>query len=114
VQAKATVGRDPQSTVGRDPRCPRPAMPVRLAKRLAQETLDDFETIGRADPFLNVPDDPDHSDGGLIACKRTVPGHLDGKTAVTFSEDAYRYEIENGVPYVVYASDRVVWTMRFG
>jgi len=89
-------------------------MPVRFAKRLAQETLDDFETIGRADPFLNVPDDPDHSDGGLIACKRTVPGHVDCKTAVTFSEDAYRYEIENGVPYVVYASDRVVWTMRFG
>jgi hypothetical protein len=69
-------------------------MPVRFAKRLAQETLDDFETIGRVDPFLNVPDDPDHSDGGLIACKRTVPGHVDCKTAVTFSEDAYRYEIE--------------------
>jgi uncharacterized protein YraI len=32
--------------------------------------------------------------------------HVDCKTTVTFSEDAYHYEIDSGVPYVVYAADR--------
>lgn len=33
--------------------------------------------------------------------------HVDYKTTVTFSEDGYHYEIDNGVPYVVYAADRL-------
>jgi len=32
---------------------------------------------------------------------------------VTFIEDAYHYEIVNGIPYVVYNADHVTWTMRF-
>lgn len=83
------------------------------ARRVAQGTLDDYEAAAHPDPYLNVADDAEHSDGGTITCR---PGRTGSTctTTVSYTEDAYWYTTDSsGQVWVNYKADKVTWTERF-
>jgi hypothetical protein len=88
-------------------------MTVKDATREAQQTLNDFEAAAHHDPYLNVPDDADHSDGGTITCKPSRT-KVNCTTVVTYEEDAYWYTTNSsGEVWVNYKADKLTWTERF-
>jgi hypothetical protein len=83
------------------------------AKAWARQTLEEFESAAHPDPFLNVPDDAAHSDGGQVTCKVRANTKMDCTTVVNYGEDAYWHTTApSGQVYVNYKADRVVWTER--
>ena len=89
-------------------------MTVKDANRVAQGVQDDFESAAHHDPYLNVPDDSTHSDGGTITCKPAGTAAT-CTTVVTYTEDAYHYTTDpSGQVWVNYKSDKLTWTERFG